>query len=93
MLLLTSYIIFCLYVYTFALFWCLSDCIQNNYINKKIEEEKIKLEKEVELFNKNIEVISSEAVEKIIEKMYYVKPDANNMKNIIHKYSESYNND
>ena len=38
-------------------------------------------------------MISSEAVEKIIEKMYYVKPDTNNMKNIIHKYSVSYNND
>lgn len=69
----------------------LEECQEN--INKKIEEEKIKLEKEVKLFNKNIEMISSEAVEKIIEKMYYVKPDTNNMKNIIHKYSESYNND
>ena len=69
----------------------LEECQKN--INKKIEEEKIKLEKEVELFNKNIEMISSEAVEKIIEKMYYVKPDTNNMKSIIHKYSESYNND
>lgn len=69
----------------------LEECQEN--INKKIEEEKIKLEKEVKLFNKNIEMISSEAVEKIIEKMYYVKPDTNNMKNIIHKYSVSYNND
>tara|TARA_B100001175_G_scaffold279361_1_gene256503 strand:+ start:180 stop:734 length:555 start_codon:yes stop_codon:yes gene_type:complete len=69
----------------------LEECQEN--INKKIEEEKIKLEKEVKLFNKNIEMISSEAVEKIIEKMYYVKPDTNNMKSIIHKYSESYNND
>ena len=65
---------------------------QNN-INKKIQEEKIKLEKELEEFNKNIEKISSEAVEAIIEKMYYVKPDNNNLKNIVNKYSESYNNE
>ena len=69
----------------------LEECQEN--INKKIEEEKIKLEKEVVVFNKNIEMISSEAVEKIIEKMYYLKPDTNKMKSIIHKYSESYNND
>ena len=65
---------------------------QNN-INKKIQEEKIKLEKELEGFNKNIEKISSEAAEAIIQKMYYVKPDNNNLKNIVNKYSESYNNE
>ena len=64
-----------------------------NDINKKIQEEKIKLEKELEEFNKNIEKISSEAVEAIIQKMYYVKPDNNNLKNIVNKYSESYNNE
>ena len=64
-----------------------------NDINKKIQEEKIKLEKELTEFNKNIEKISSEAVEAIIEKMYYVKPDNNNLKNIVNKYSESYNNE
>ena len=69
----------------------LEEC-QNN-INKKIKEEKIKLEKELEEFNKNIEKISSEAVEAIIEKMYYLKPDNNNLKNVVNKYSESYDND
>ena len=64
-----------------------------NDINKKIQEEKIKLEKELEEFNKNIEKISSEAVEAIIQKMYYVKPDNNNLKNIVNKYSESYSNE
>ena len=64
-----------------------------NDINKKIQEEKIKLEKELEEFNKNIEKIASESVEAIIQKMYYVKPDNNNLKNIVNKYSESYNNE
>ena len=69
----------------------LAEC-QNN-INKNIKEEKIKLEKEIEQFNKNIEKISSEAAESIIEKMYYVKPDNANLKKIINKYSESYKNE
>ncbi len=69
----------------------LEEC-QNN-INKKIEDEKKKLAKEVENFNKNIEKISSEAVESIIEKIYYVKPNSSNLKKVINKYSESFNND
>ena len=69
----------------------LKECQEN--INKQIEEEKIKLENEVKQFNKNIEKISSEAVEEIIEKIYYVKPDKTNLKSIVHKYSESSNND
>ena len=69
----------------------LEEC-QNN-INKKILEEKNKLNNEIEKFSNNIEQISSEAAESIIEKMYYVKPDNNNLKKIISKYSESYKND
>jgi F-type H+-transporting ATPase subunit b len=69
----------------------LQEC-QNN-INKKIEEEKLKLVKEVDQFSKNIEKISNESVESIIEKIYYVKPNKNNLKKIVSKYSESYNND
>jgi len=62
-------------------------------INKKIEEEKIKLDKELAQFSKNIEKISSEAAEAIIEKIYYVKPDNTNLKKIVNKYSESYDNE
>ena len=69
----------------------LQEC-QNN-INQKIEEEKSKLEKEVDQFSKNIEQISCEAAESIIEKMYYVKPNDSNLKKIINKYSESYKNE
>ena len=69
----------------------LEEC-QNN-IDKKLEEEKLKLDKEVQEFNKNIEKISSDAVEAIIEKMFYVKPNSTNLKSIVNKHSESYNND
>ena len=69
----------------------LEEC-QNN-INKRIIEEKNKLDNEIEKFSKNIEKVSSEAAESIIEKMYYVKPDNANLKKIINKYSESYKND
>jgi len=65
---------------------------QNN-INAKIKEEKVKLQKELEDFNQNIEKISSEAAESIIEKLYYVKPDSANLKTIVSKYSESYKNE
>jgi len=62
-------------------------------INKKIEEEKIKLDKELAQFSKNIEKISSEAAEAIIKKIYYVKPDNTNLKKIVNKYSENYDNE
>ena len=65
---------------------------QNN-INTKIKEEKLKLEKEISNFSKNIEKISNYAAESIIEKIYYEKPNKDNLKNIVSKYSESYKND
>tara|TARA_B110000238_G_scaffold133296_1_gene143643 strand:+ start:16 stop:603 length:588 start_codon:yes stop_codon:yes gene_type:complete len=64
-----------------------------NDINSKIKKEKVKLQKEIEDFNKNIEKISNDAAINIIEKIYYTKPDTNNLKNIISNYSESYKND
>ena len=64
-----------------------------NDINSKIKKEKVKLQKEIEDFNKNIEKIANNAATDIIEKIYYTKPNTNNLKNIISKYSESYKND
>ena len=64
-----------------------------NDINSKIKKEKIKLQKEIEDFNKNIEKIANDAATDIVEKIYYTKPDTNNLKNVISKYSESYKND
>jgi F-type H+-transporting ATPase subunit b len=65
---------------------------QNN-INTKIKEEKLKLAKEINNFSENIEKISNNAAESIIEKIYYKKPNTDNLKNIVSKYSESYKND
>jgi F-type H+-transporting ATPase subunit b len=62
-------------------------------INSKIKKEKINLQKEIEDFNKNIEKIANDAATDIIEKIYYTKPNTNNLKNIISKHSESYKND
>jgi len=62
-------------------------------INSKIKKEKVKLQKEIEGFNKNIEKIANDAATDIIEKIYYTKPNTNNLKNVIRKYSESYKND
>ena len=64
-----------------------------NDINSKIKKEKVKLQKEIEDFNKNIEKIANDAATDIIEKIYYTKPNTNNLKNVISKYSESYKND
>jgi len=64
-----------------------------NDINSKIKKEKINLQKEIEDFNKNIEKIANDAATDIIEKIYYTKPNTNNLKNVISKYSESYKND
>ena len=64
-----------------------------NDINSKIKKEKINLQKEIEDFNKNIEKIANDAATDIIEKIYYTKPNTNNLKNIISKHSESYKND
>lgn len=69
----------------------LEECQKN--INQKIEQEKIKLEKEVKNFNKNIEKISSEAVESIIEKIYYTKPESTNLKKVVSKYAGTLNNE
>jgi F-type H+-transporting ATPase subunit b len=69
----------------------LEECQKN--INQKIEQEKIKLEKEVNNFNKNIEKISSEAVESIIEKIYYTKPEITNLKKVVSKYAGTLNNE
>ena len=65
---------------------------QNN-INSKIKKEKIKLQKEIEDFNTNIEKIANDAAVNIVEKIYYTKPNTTNLKNIVSKYSESYKND
>ena len=65
---------------------------QNN-INTKIKEEKLKLAKEINNFSENIEKISNNAAESIIKKIYYKKPNTDNLKNIISKYAESYKND
>jgi len=64
-----------------------------NDINSKIKKEKINLQKEIEDFNKNIEKIANDSATDIIEKIYYTKPNTNNLKNIISKNSESYKND
>jgi len=64
-----------------------------NDINSKIKKEKVKLEQEIEGFNKNIEKIASDAATDIVEKIYYTKPNTKNLKNIISKNSESYKND
>ena len=64
-----------------------------NDINSKIKKEKVKLQKEIEGFNKNIEKIANDSATDIIEKIYYTKPNTNNLKNVISKYSESYKND
>jgi F-type H+-transporting ATPase subunit b len=64
-----------------------------NDINSKIKKEKVKLQKEIEDFNKNIEKIANDSATDIIEKIYYTKPNTNNLKNVISKYSESYKND
>ena len=64
-----------------------------NDISSKIIKEKIKLQKEIEDFNKNIEKIANDAATDIVEKIYYTKPNTNNLKNIISKHSESYKND
>ena len=65
---------------------------QNN-INTKIKEEKLKLAKEINNFSENIEKISNNAAESIIKKIYYKKPNTDNLKNVISKYAESYKND
>ena len=65
---------------------------QNN-INTKIKEEKLKLTKEINNFSENIEKISNNAAESIIKKIYYKKPNTDNLKNVISKYAESYKND
>ena len=65
---------------------------QNN-INTKIKEEKLKLAKEINNFSENIEKISNNAAESIIKKIYYKKPNTDNLKNIVSKYAESYKND
>ena len=64
-----------------------------NDINSKIKKEKVKLQKEIEDFNKNIEKIANDAATDIIKKIYYTKPNTNNLQNVISKYSESYKND
>ena len=64
-----------------------------NDINSKIKKEKANLQKEIENFNNNIEKIANDAATDIIEKIYYTKPNTNNLKNIISKHSESYKND
>ena len=64
-----------------------------NDINSKIKKEKVKLQKEIKDFNKNIEKIANDAATDIVEKIYYTKPNTNNLKNIISKHSESYKND
>ena len=64
-----------------------------NDINSKIKKEKANLQKEIEDFNNNIEKIANDAATDIIEKIYYTKPNNNNLKNIISKHSESYKND
>ena len=64
-----------------------------NDINSKIKKEKVKLQKEIKDFNKNIEKIANDAATDIVEKIYYTKPNTNNLKGIISKYSESYKND
>ena len=69
----------------------IQECQKN--INTKITQEKIKLTKEIESFNKNIEKISSEAAENIIKKIYFTKPDTTILKKIVNKYSESYKNE
>mgnify|MGYP007047694680 CR=1 FL=1 len=69
----------------------LMEC-QNN-INATIKEEKVKLHQEIKSFNKNIEKIANDAANNIVEKIYYTKPNTNNLKNIISKHSESYKND
>ena len=69
----------------------LEECQKN--INQKIEQEKIKLEKEVKNFNKTIEKITSEAVESIIEKIYYTKPESTNLKKVVSKYAGTLNNE
>ena len=69
----------------------IQECQKN--INTKITQEKIKLTKEIESFNKNIEKISSEAAENIIKKIYFTKPNTIILKKIVNKYSESYKNE
>ena len=64
-----------------------------NDINSKIKKEKANLQKEIEDFNNNIEKIANDAATDIVEKIYYTKPNTNNLKTIISKYSESYKND
>ena len=64
-----------------------------NDINSKIKKEKVTLQKELEGFNTNIEKIANDAATDIVEKIYYTKPNTNNLKNIISKHSESYKND
>ena len=69
----------------------IQECQKN--INTKIKQEKIKLTKELESFNKNIEKISSEAAENIIKKIYFTKPNTTILNKIVNKYSESYKNE
>ena len=69
----------------------IQECQKN--INTKIKQEKIKLTKEIESFNKNIEKISSEAAEHIIKKIYFTKPNTTILDKIVNKYSESYKNE
>ena len=69
----------------------IQECQKN--INTKIKQEKIKLTKELESFNKNIEKISSKAAENIIKKIYFTKPNTTILNKIVNKYSESYKNE
>jgi len=69
----------------------IQECQKN--INTKITQEKIKLTKEIESFNKNIEKISNEAAQNIIKKIYFTKPNTTILKKIVNKYSENYKNE
>jgi len=69
----------------------LSEC--QSEINTQIEKEKDKMKKEISKFDKNVNLISLEIVEKIIEKIYKEKPDKKIVKSKIDKYVKNYKNE
>ena len=69
----------------------LAEC--QSEINSQIEKEKIAIKKEISKFDKNINNISVEIVENIIEKIYKEKPDKKLVRSKVNKYIESYKNE
>tara|TARA_B100000686_G_scaffold190486_1_gene197170 strand:- start:6825 stop:7409 length:585 start_codon:yes stop_codon:yes gene_type:complete len=69
----------------------LTDC--QSEINTQLNKEKDKTIKEIAQFDKNINKISVEIIENIIEKIYNQKPKKNIIKLKVDKYLESHKNE